>query len=60
MINSFCFQSKGKTATGKTLNHIGQIQKRLTETQNGFINSNTNKTILLGQGRWAGSVGIFF
>lgn len=51
MIYSFCFQSRGNNCYwGKKLNHTGQIEERTTETQNGFINSSTNKRMLLGQG----------
>lgn len=42
MINSFCFQTKGKPATGENIKAY-RSNTEDTETQNGFINSSTKK-----------------
>lgn len=41
---------KEVTATREKLNHIGQIEEKITETQKDFINSNINTGFLLDQG----------
>lgn len=55
MINSFCFQTKGKPATGENIKAY-RSNTEDTETQNGFINSSTKKKFYLVKGRGAGSV----